>query len=257
MLRTILERVSRNVVLERRMPKELGGLRLFVSPDASLKFWRRDLWKTDDFVLRAALALVRPGDVVWDVGANVGLFAFAAAGLSGAEGRVLAIEPDPWLSGLLNRSAAVNGKSGCVVEILQAAVGERVGEVMLNIAARGRATNFVAGHVPSTQTGGVRAAVRVNGTTLDALLAGRAAPTLLKIDVEGAEHAVLRGARQVLGAVRPRILCEVSQESREEVTDILRGAGYILYDAARPWPDAGPIAGCAWNTIAVPSGGGR
>lgn len=254
MFRTLLERLSRNVVLERRMPPELGGLHLFVSPDASLKFWRRDLWKTDDFVLRAALALVRPGEVVWDVGANVGLFSFAAAGLAGAGGRVLAIEPDPWLSGLLHKSVALNAGAGCDVQVLQAAVGERAGEVLLNIAARGRATNFVSGHVPSTQTGGVRTAVRVKGVTLDGLLEGRAGPTLLKIDVEGAEVAVLRGAPQLLRDIRPRILCEVSQESREEVTGILRGAGYILYDAERPWPGAGPIAQCAWNTVAIPSG---
>jgi FkbM family methyltransferase len=165
---------------------------------------------------------------------------------------VLAIEPDPWLSGLLGRSAGLNGGSGCVVEVLQAAIGERAEDVVLNIAARGRATNFVSGHVPSTQTGGVRTAVGVRGLTLDGLLEGRVEPTLLKIDVEGAELAVLRGARQLLREVRPRILCEVSHESREEVTGILRESGYVLYDAERPWPEAGPIAACAWNTVAIP-----
>lgn len=253
MLRAFAERLSRGVVLERRMPPGLGGLRLFVSPDASLKFWRRDLWKTDPFILRSALALVRPGDVVWDIGANVGLFAFASAGLSGPSGSVLALEPDPWLVALLRRSAAIARASGHLVEVLAVAAGDRPGDLVLNIARRGRATNFVSGNEPSTQTGGVRTSVEVRGVTLDGLLEGRAAPTVLKIDVEGAEIPVLRGATRLLTEVRPRILCEISRASRAEATAILRDSGYVLYDAEADWPASGAVAECTWNTVALPA----
>src|SRR5437764_9039310 len=104
-IRGIVERFGRRVVFKRRLPAEFGRLAVLVSPEAGLKFWRRDLSKTDPLLLRACRELVRPGDVVWDIGANVGLFSFAAAALAGPHGRVLAVEADTWLVDLLRRSA--------------------------------------------------------------------------------------------------------------------------------------------------------
>ena len=254
MLRSLLEWLSRGVVLKRRLPAEFGGLALFVSPDASLKYWRRDLRKTDPALLNAATSLVNAGDVVWDIGANVGLFSFASAGLAGKGGQVLAIEPDPWLSGLLRKSADLNASSDCPVRVLPVAVGEQAGRAVLNIARRGRATNFVSGHGPSTQTGGVRNAVEVVQVTLDGLLENWTAPSVVKIDVEGAEASVLRAATKLLRDIRPRIMCEVSDAKREEVTGIFKAAGYVMYDADQNWPVCGQVAQCAWNTIALPQG---
>lgn len=79
MLRDLAERWSRGRIVRRRLPPEHGGHLLWVSPDAALKLWRRDLRQTDPLLLGLAAELVRPGDTVWDVGANIGLFAFAAA----------------------------------------------------------------------------------------------------------------------------------------------------------------------------------
>ena len=254
-LRSLLERLSRGVVLKRRLPAEFGGLALFVSPDASLKYWKRDIRKTDSALLDAAKSLVGPGDVVWDVGANVGLFSFASAGLAGKSGQVLAIEPDPWLADLLRRSVDLNRNSGCSVDVLSAAAGGQMGVAVLNIARRGRATNFIAGHEPSTQAGGVRSVVKVVSITLDWLFDHWAAPSVVKIDVEGAEASVLQGATRLLRDIRPRIMCEVSDANREEATAILRGAGYTLHDAGAPAGASPQLSQCAWNTIALPVGG--
>ncbi|MCL6608968.1 MAG: FkbM family methyltransferase, partial [Geminicoccaceae bacterium] len=99
--------------------------------------------------------LVGPGRRVWDIGANVGVFAFAAAGRAGADGRVLAVEPDPWLFALLQHSRAANRGGLAPVELLCAAVADRSGLARLQIAARGRAANTLAGF-GSSQMGGVR-----------------------------------------------------------------------------------------------------
>src|SRR6185436_126613 len=109
MIRSLLERLSRGRVVLRRLPPEHGGHALFVSPDAALKLWRRDLRQSDPLLLRLAAELTRPGDTVWDVGANVGLFAFGAAFAAGPSGRVVAIEADDWLAGLVRRSARTAG----------------------------------------------------------------------------------------------------------------------------------------------------
>ena len=242
------------MVLRRRLPAEFGGLPLLVSPDASLKYWRRDLRKIDRMLLSAAQFLVKPGDVVWDVGANVGLFSYASLGLTGSGGQVLAVEPDPWLAKLICDSACLRGNAGRPIRVLAAAVGERLGVAVLNIAQRGRATNFLSGVSPSSQAGGVRASINVVCVNLDWLLESYPPPAVVKVDVEGAEAMVFRGARALLQDVRPRILCEVSEQNRPEVTSILQAAGYQLFDAEQPLRGAPPLPQCSWNTLALPNG---
>jgi predicted RNA methylase len=94
---------------------------MLVSPESALAYWRWDLKKVDPFLLSMARELVKKEMVVWDIGANVGLFAFAAAGLGA---RVLAVEADTRLVDLLRRSAHLNGLP---VSVLSAAVADTIG----------------------------------------------------------------------------------------------------------------------------------
>jgi hypothetical protein len=84
--------MSRGLVLRRHLPAEFNRLPIYVSPEAGLRYWRRRLEKVDPPLLRMVRELVKPGSVVWDVGANVGLFSLSAAALAGPSGSVLAIE---------------------------------------------------------------------------------------------------------------------------------------------------------------------
>jgi FkbM family methyltransferase len=252
-LRAIAERWSRGRVVRRRLPAELGGHALFVSPDAALKLWRRDLRQTDPLLLGLAAELVRPGDTVWDVGANVGLFAFAAAFAAGPSGRVTAVEADDWLAGLVRRSALAAGPVYAPVDVLAAAVADRAGIAELCIASRGRAGNHLRTVAGSTQTGGSRETRHVVAVTLDSLLDAFPPPRLLKIDVEGAEALCLRGAERLLAEIRPLLVCEVAAENAAEVGARLRWHGYTLFDAALPADRRSPLASPAWNTLALPA----
>src|ERR1700742_807899 len=84
--RTFIEKISRNRVLLRHLPRDLGSAPIHVSPDASLHHWKPRL-QSDLFDL--ARQFVQPGDTVWDIGANVGLFTIAAAQKAGPQGSIV------------------------------------------------------------------------------------------------------------------------------------------------------------------------
>ena len=139
-------------MLRRRLPARVGGQYIVcVSPDPALKFWKRDSDLTDPALFDWATEFIKAGDVVWDVGANVGLFGFAAASLCGPDGQVLAIEADLKLVDILRRSARSQGAKTAPVVVLPAAVSDQVGVAEFVIAARGRSANHLAETVGSSQ----------------------------------------------------------------------------------------------------------
>lgn len=249
-LRRGIERLSTRIVLERKLPAGFGEGRISVSPGSALRFWYPNLERADPSLFNAANELVRPGDTVWDVGANVGLFTFAAAALTGRGGKVLALEPDIWLTGLLHRTVSRDPDAWASVDILSVAASDRIGLSHLNIAARGRCSNYLGDG--NSQSGGSRAVQSVLSVTLDWLLSIYPPPDVLKIDVEGAEALVLKGATRLLSEVRPRILCEVNGSNSEDVTALLKASKYVLYDADQPRVVRKELLSAAWNTIAYP-----
>src|SRR3954451_22164365 len=104
-LKTFVAHAGRNRAFPRRLPRQLGGARFLASTEGGLKFLRRDITSVDPTLTKFATQYVRPGHVVWDIGANVGLCTFAAAGIAGPTGRFLAVDPDAWLGLLLSKSA--------------------------------------------------------------------------------------------------------------------------------------------------------
>jgi FkbM family methyltransferase len=250
-MRTIAERGSRSVVLKRRLPARFGGDTLFVSPGALLKLWWPVLEATDPALFAWVSEFVADGDVVWDIGANVGLFAFAAAARAGASGRVVAVEADIWLANLLRRSARPS-KQRAPVDVLPVAVSDAVDVASFQIAERGRAANFLADACGSSQAGGIRETQQVMSVTLDWLLERFPAPNVLKIDVEGAELQALSQAQRLLAQVRPVILCEVRERHTEAISELLHAHSYTLYDLAARRRE--PLKLAAFNTLALPQG---
>ncbi|MBX7190659.1 MAG: FkbM family methyltransferase [Sandaracinaceae bacterium] len=231
--RTVLERVLGPVRLRRRLPRDLGGGALTVTARAGgLKYWNPLIERIDPSLFRLARRHVRPGDVVWDIGANVGLFSAAAAGIAGPTGSVLAVEADADVSLLLRQSFGALDPRRCAhVSLVQAAVtGPEAAIVRFRIAKRARAANAIVG-ASSTQMGGVVEERLVPGITLDGLLAStERAPALVKIDVEGHEESVLAGAKTLLARHRPTLFVEVGSESADAVGAILREHGYRMFD---------------------------
>jgi FkbM family methyltransferase len=252
MMRALVERLSRGIVLKRRLPASVGGAQLYVSPDAQLKYLKVAADAFDTGLLQLAQDHVKSDSIVWDVGANVGVFTFAAAGLA-KEGHVFAIEADSWLADLIRRSCRLHANRTLAVTVLSAAVSATNGVAEFVIARRGRASNYLANAGGWSQSGGERERTHVATLTLDSLLESFTRPTFLKIDVEGAEVMVLRGATRLLNEVRPALYIEVGQENSDAVTRMLHASNYRLFDSTRPMHGQQPLAKCVQDTLAIPA----
>ncbi len=162
--------------------------------------------KSHDSEIRLARLLIntlQPGDVFVDIGAHYGYFASLAAALLGPSGKVLAIEAAPATFAVLARNAATRP----TIQVEHLALGSQSGELTFYEFphAYGEYNSFDVEQYKS-QAWFVRQqprAIQVPANTLDALLAahvGIAPPRLIKIDVEGGEAQVLRGATNTIFA---------------------------------------------------------
>src|SRR5262249_14672098 len=173
-----------------------------------------------------------PGDVAVDVGANVGWHTLLMATLVGPSGRVYAFEPNASTRERLVRAVEANQLVNVVID--PRAVSDRPGAAAFEAPPAGHVWDGTGrlgnGAAPGTP--------RVDRVTLDAFVAeaGIGRLSLVKIDVEGWELPVLRGARGVLDALRPAILFEYdpayiqrSGGAREDLTACLTDARYELF----------------------------
>jgi len=153
--------------------------------------YRHLSWNPEEYA--AFRTAVRPGATVLDVGANVGAYTVLFARWAGDGGRVVAFEPAPGSIEGLREHVRLNGLSNRV-EIVEAAVSSQVGSAVFDCEGVSGANALTPG---ATGPG----AITVATTSLDAFCAGRRLqPSVVKIDVEGAELDVLRGGRRVLAA---------------------------------------------------------
>lgn len=207
---------------------------------------------------RTVLDLLSPGDVFYDLGANIGWYSLLAARKVGPNGSVVAFEPilenaffaqwNATTNGLSNITvvpAAVTDRDGWMGFLKKGALMGRLEKDDSELQARRRAkfTFNSTGHA------------LVPITTLDSWLAqtGRPAPRLVKVDVEGAELGVLRGMRKTIAAARPTLLIEL-HSTREEVADELDSLGYehAVIESELPTRQAPTVYG--FHLLARPSG---
>lgn len=178
---------------------------------------------------------LRPGDVVIDVGANIGLHTLRAAHLVGAAGRVHAFEPDPQSSRYLIANLAANGLKQVTPWAVAVGGQDGVAELFLDLLTA-RTTSLNAGHkAPSDKQ--TRPKIMVPVKRLDDLVAGPV--RFMKIDAEGFEVEVLNGARRIIDEQRPTIVVESTSDNLAEVLGVLSQYGYEVFDAERGGPPNG------------------
>jgi FkbM family methyltransferase len=188
--------------------------------------------------------LLRPGEVIFDVGANIGFTAQRFHALLGGDCRIWAFEPVARNVELLRRNVR---KLGAVV-VVPVAVGETNGSVLLR-------DNHHHGGLSRLQSLEIRPEhvafwsdaqeVEVPMVSLDSYVAGHrdAKPTFIKLDVEGAGHWVLRGARRTIERDRPLVSCSFhSEEESAGILEVLGDNGYRGIRVARDGT-------CSWRPL--------
>lgn len=208
-IRLPLRLVPRDAVL-RVLSGPLRGRR-WIAGAATNGCW---LGTYERFAQRIFVEHIRPGSVVYDVGANAGFFTLLASKLAGAPGAVYAFEPLEHNLRYLREHLRLNCTDN--VQVVPMAVSDQIGPV-----------RFAAAHNPAM--GGLAASgeIEVQSTTLDALASMLAPPSFIKMDIEGAEHAALSGAVELLRRAHPVILLsEHGWEQHERCGRLLERLGY-------------------------------
>lgn len=189
-----------------------------------------------DVDLRAGLVL--------DVGANAGDWTAALLRLVPAA-RVLALEPAPDMADHLRRRFASDAR----VDVVPVAVSDKCGSADLHVTAHSHNTSLQQPR-DMNRDYGVESGweevglVTVETSTLDALVGDRDEISVVKIDVQGAEAQVLRGATTTLRRARA-VIIEVNERSHyegdaapAEIDSAMRALGYVEVGRSDPWLDA-------------------
>ena len=200
------------------------------------RFWLRHPLIHERAMFGGIQRLLRPGDVVYDIGANLGLYARFFIQAFGASS-VIAFEPMAQNRQTLLRNLQLGGIDS-KVRVFPHAVSDSTGEEALQIDQMGSATAAL-----SRVTGGAACEThrqfglegkteQVRTTTLDEIVRSEALPPpgLIKIDVEGAEGMVLSGALGTIERHKPRLAVELhGPDKARQVMPVLAGLGYHLY----------------------------
>lgn len=199
--------------------------------------------------------LLTPGCTFVDVGASIGFYTVLGSRRVGANGRVLAFEPGPQNLTLLYLNIHRNKLGN--VDARPLAISDRSGFLLYNREGdNGQIAPFDGG------TDRLALSDLVRSETLDDTLAGEERIDVIKVDVEGAEGLVFRGAEKVLRQKRPRLVFEFSPPSLEATSqqtgaalfDYLESLGY-RFEMISPDPARGEAVGGAAILNRFASGG--
>lgn len=193
---------------------------------------------------RLILRALQPGDSFIDVGAHAGYFSLIAAVAVGDEGFVASVEANPDNASRLEENARENGFAN--VALHRAAAGEAAGMAtfFVNSDNDGGHALWDVGRHPWNQQSRIDAEkITVEVKTLDAI-AGDRTPRVIKIDTEGAEYHVLKGAPELLARHPEFIICEANRfglkqmgSSEAELRELMAGHGYECFyiNDRAPW----------------------
>lgn len=227
-----------------------GGLRMDLShlPISHAHIGSLAFGNLETSVQEAMLRHLAKGGVFYDVGANLGFFAMLGAHMAGfEEGRSYAFEPTPDNAAAIRRNAQLNSIPNLTV--IEKAVSAQTGRAQLQVVDDQSWSKLADyGDHPLTEQ-----VLEVDTVSIDDLVFGGEIepPTVVKIDVEGAEIAVLEGMTRTLAEHRPAVICEL-HDTHAAFVEFCAAHGYsaINLEGTIPVEQAGASA----HALALPAG---
>ena len=168
---------------------------------------------------------LKDGMIFFDIGANIGYYTLLGSRCVGSSGRVVALEPNPIVAGILRRNTHINSMKN--VEIIQGAASRACGNVKLG---RVGFSSYASGLYCENPVDWIE----VRGYSLDALASELKVPAvdLVKLDVEGAEVETIEGMTKILDVDRPKVLMELHSHlgaaDLHPAVQKLKNAGYTI-----------------------------
>jgi FkbM family methyltransferase len=210
------------------VPKMVGGHCLLSHP-------LQLPWKAESHILTWTAEVLHSGDTFFDVGAHAGWISLVAARIVGPGGRVVAFEPSPALAGLIRYHKRMNRTSAIRVEQVAVTDAPGVNDFFLHNGGASSVNSLTEDIVVR----GAPAAssidkVLVKTRSLDEYCeSAKRIPQVIKIDVEGAEFMVLRGASRILAQYKPTLILAVHpplipDSTAQDVFDLLDRHHYSI-----------------------------
>jgi FkbM family methyltransferase len=179
---------------------KVGGRRAKFACSNIEEFGRVTIFDGEKEYMNRVMALVRPGDTVWDIGANIGTHTTFLGLEVGSTGRVYGFEPEPHLAKKAEASGVLNGLDN--LEILQIGLSDSDGVGDLSIDESPGSGKHRFGELGSAET------IEVKISRGDSLIesAQIAAPNVIKIDIEGHEFAAMSGLSEAISNADCRVI---------------------------------------------------
>ncbi|MCI0468038.1 MAG: FkbM family methyltransferase [Beijerinckiaceae bacterium] len=243
-------RIFDSIFLRRTGRTPDGEFDIYVSPGCQLNVLDPRGVPIDPVHRRFIDRWISATSVIWDIGTNMGLFAFPAA-LRARNGQVYGFEPDIDLVRQVTRSLRRVRNMDLHLSIFGFALSDTDGASEFLIARYGRSMNKLEGAGPWHDGLFVGSEKRWVATlSMDTMAKYLRPPEVIKIDVEGAEMKVLEGGRATIAKHRPVMLVEGPMELWEDMSRFYRDLDYVYYDGSLEEPIL--LGEPTWDTVAVP-----
>jgi FkbM family methyltransferase len=199
-----------------------AGLWLELNPRTGQAYARGNV---EPAVQAALAAHLKPGDVFYDLGANIGFYTLLAARIVGLRGKIFSFEPDFQNARRLERNIVRNGFTN--VSIIEAGVWSTSGERSFSSANVGSPDRGVGSFIDEAAAHETLSVLPC--LAIDDFAKSAPPPAGIKCDVEGAELEAMRGARDTLARHRPWLLCETQNaENSDSIRAMLAELGYSI-----------------------------